>query len=60
MGGFLFGGVGYELPVFGYVTHLGKADLPDVAYRVSLRLKPRTLHKEIQSVLSMRLFWLTK
>lgn len=50
--------VGYELPLFGYVcnTCLGKTDLPDVPYRVPLRLRPRTLHKEIQSVISMRLF----
>lgn len=54
----VFFAVGYELLIFSYVcnTCLGKTDLPDVPYRVSLRLRPRTLHKEVQSVLSMRLF----
>lgn len=39
-----------------YATPLGKADLPDVPYRVLLRLRPKTAHGSVQSVLSMRIF----
>lgn len=43
-----------------YVTCLGKADLPDVPYRVSLRLRPRTLHNEIQSVFFHEVIFVVK
>lgn len=53
-----FFAVGYELPVLGYVYNacLEKTVLADDPYRVSLSLGPRTLHKEIQSLIFMKLF----